>query len=134
VSNTNLVGKVVSGRYKRAGREASEMAIEVSAHVVIPDTRGNRVPYYFGTRLDSAAAGNVMLVRSNCFKPDSVKVAPATSFKPIEGLAEGEWFVTPPSEANASFAYVERVKDPSDQQWAASLGGKPLANYVVKAA
>ena len=132
--NTNLVGMVLEGRYKRAGREAATMAIEVAAHVAISDSRGNRVPYLFGTRLDSAAAGNVVLVRANCFKPDSVKVSPAPAFQPIEGLAEGEWFVTPPSEANASFAYVERVKDPSDQQWAASLGGKPLANYVVKAA
>ena len=129
----SLVAKAVTGRYKRAGRPGAEISVEVSAHVAMPDSRGHIVPYLFGTRLDGNAAGSVVLLRAGCFKPDSVKIEDAVQFKPVEGLAEGEWYVTPPSDANASFAFIERVTDPEDREWAETLGTKPLAQFVVEA-
>ena len=126
----NYVGTVITGRYKRAGRAAVNVAIEVTAHVAMSDHYGKRIPYVFGTRMDAGSEGNIVLMRTDCFKADTLKSAAATAFKPIEGLDKGEWFVTPPGNGD-SFAFVERVSDSIDQEWAIQLGGKPLSSYVV---
>jgi hypothetical protein len=126
----NLVGKVFLGQYKRAGRNSTTMAVEVTAHVRLPDSRGTLIPYLFGTRVDSQAAGNVVLVRTNCFRAQTAVIEDAKKFEaiPLEG-----WYVTQPSEDNASFAFIEKVEK-ADEDWAKSLGGRPLADFVVKAA
>jgi len=128
----NLTGNVMVGRYKRAGRQAVDVSLEVTAHVALKDRYGKVIPYLFGTRLDAGSEGNVVLMRADCFKPDSVVAEVAKGFKPIEGLAEGEWFVTPPGNGD-SFAFIERVNDPADREWAKSLGGKSLLGFVVEA-
>ena len=129
----NYVGKVVSGRYKTAGRIAiGNVMLEVTAHLAIADRFGTKYPYLFGTRLDAGREGNIALMRVDRFKPDTMKAVEATAFKPIEGVDKSEWFVTPPGHGD-SFAYVERVQDPIDQAWAVQLGAKPLADYVVAA-
>jgi hypothetical protein len=128
----NLVGKALAGQYKRAGREAVAMSLEVSAHVVLPDSRGKNVPYLFGTRTDPANAGAVVLVRTGCFNPATAQIEDVANFKPIKGPAEGEWFVTPPGDASGAFAFVERLTDKALQEWASTLGSLPLAQFLAK--
>lgn len=128
----NLVGKNVAGTYKRAGRPATNMALEVSAHVKMVNQFGREVPYLFGTRLDEGNAGAVVLVRADCFNPNTLEVSTAKNFKAVEGLAEGEWYVTPPTADSASFAFIERITDPADREWAATVGSQPLLNFVAE--
>ena len=68
----NLVGKIVKGQYKRAGRPSSEIAAEVSAHAVISDSRGVRRPYLLVTRMDVGSAGEVQLLRTQAFHPTAL--------------------------------------------------------------
>jgi len=127
----NLVGKTVTGTYKRAGRPATAMALEVSAHVKMVNQFGREVPYLFGTRLDEGNAGAVVLVRADCFNPNTLEVGATKGFKAVDGLKEGEWYVTPPTADSASFAFIERITDEADRVWAATVGSQPLLNYVV---
>ena len=131
----SLVGQIVAGQYKRQGRDAVKMAVEATANVVMPDSRGRKLPYVFGTRVgtDDPNAGSAVLLRTDCFNPFETTVSDVDGFKAIEGLAEGEWFVTQPGASDA-FAFVERIQDASLVEWAKSIGAKPLADYVVATA
>ena len=131
----DLAGKLVTGTYKRQGRDAVKMAVEATPNVVMPDTRGRKLPYIFGTRVgtDDPNAGSAVLLRTDCFNPFETTVSAVDGFKPIEGLDTGEWFVTAPGVSDA-FAFVERIQDPSLVEWAKSIGAKPLSDYVVGAA
>jgi len=131
----SLVGQIVAGQYKRQGRDAVSMAVEVTADVVMTNARGTKNPFVFGTRVgaDDPNAGAAVLVRLDCFNPYKTELKPAENFKAIEGLAEGEWFVTQPGASDA-FAFVERIQDASLVEWAKSIGAKPLADYVVATA
>ena len=121
-----VVGKTVKAQYKRANRESVEIAIEVTAKLVLPTSRGN-VAYLFGTRMDAEKAGVIGLFRADCFRPSSVVVEDAPNFKRIEGYAEGEWYAT---TGNMSFGYPERVAA-KDLEWALEAGAKPLMDFAV---
>lgn len=123
----STIGKVVEGTYKRGGKtRVDDVRLEVSALVVMP-AQFRKTLYLLGTRLDGTSAGNVVLMVAGAFKPDSVKTTPAKAFKAID-LAN--YVVTPGSD---SFAWLEKVTD-EDLPWALELGGKPLADFVVKTA
>jgi hypothetical protein len=121
-----VVGKTVKAQYKRANRESVEVAIEVTAKLALPTSRG-KVAYLFGTRMDAEKAGVIGLFRADCFRPSSVVVEDAPNFKPIEGYAEGEWYAT---TGNMSFGYPERVAV-KDLEWALEAGAKPLMDFAV---
>ena len=131
----SLAGKLVTGTYKRSGRDAVRMSVEGTANVVMADQRGRKLPYLFGTRVgtDDPNAGAAVLVRLDCFNPFETQVADVEGFKAIEGFEAGEWFVTQPGASDA-FAFVERITDPSLIEWAKSLGAKPLLSLVVGSA
>lgn len=120
----SLAGKVVEGLHKRGGSPtATVIKLEVTA-IATMVVRGRQVPYLFGTRLDGNAAGNVNLVRADCFKPDTVIISEAQGFRAID-LAG--WMVTPNSSA---FVFIEKIEEPELIKWAVSLGGRPLCDYV----
>ena len=121
-----MAGKVIEGQYKRAGRESTEVRLEVTAVLVLPTGRGN-VAYAFGTRTDAEKAGVIALMRLDAFRPSSIVVSDADNFKPIEGYAEGEWYAT---AGSVSFGYPERVSA-KDVAWALECGGKPLKSFEV---
>ena len=124
----NVVGKEVTGRYKRAGRDAAVLCLEVTALLKVPNARGEVVGYLFGTRTDADGAGAIVTLRADCFNPGTVKISDVAEFEPIEGVAEGEWFIS--LNPNAAFQRTERVAK-EDQEWALALGGKPLLDFIV---
>jgi hypothetical protein len=125
----NVTGKEVVGHYKRAGRDASVLSLEVTALLKVPNARGENVSYLFGTRTDADGAGAIVTLRADCFNPKTVKVNEAKEFKPIEGVAEGEWFIS--LNPNAAFQRTERVAAEEDREWAMALGAKPLLDFVA---
>jgi hypothetical protein len=123
---TEVVGKVVAGRYKSPDRPSHVVALEVTAVAAIPTNRGVK-PYLFGTRVDADQPGRVVLVRADRFHP-SAEVKDAENFKPVEG----NWFVG--AIGDASFGYVENVTEAFDVKWAEELGYKPLSAFIVSPA
>lgn len=121
-------GTLLTGTYKRAGRESVEVAVEVTDVVALP-TRGGNVPYIFGTRVDAEKSGVIVLMRLDAFRASSIGLTEAANFKPIEGYAEGEWYAT---AGSVSFGYPERVAA-KDVAWALEEGAKPLKSFAVKA-
>jgi len=124
-----VVGKIVAGTYKRADRPSNEQAIEVNSLHVMPDTRGFRHFYLVGTVMMGFNKGDVLALRGECFRAETVKVLEAPKFKAVEGYAEKEWYFTPNS---ASFAPLERVVKAEDRVWAAAVGGLLINDYEVK--
>ena len=118
-------GMVVDGRYKRAGRKASLMALEVSAVVEIPSNRGPAA-YLFGVRTDEANSGKVVAVRSDAFDPRNVVVSDAPeSFKALD---ISDWYTTSGSQ---SFAFVEELTEEDDQEWSKLQGGLALSDLAI---
>ena len=123
----DVVGSVITGSYKRAGRSSTQVAIEVTGLAVIP-AGGRLVSYVVGTRVDaSSQAGMVVLMRSGCFNPNRIKVEKAAKFEPVDLT---DYYVTLGDQSGV-FAPLEKVS-PEDVDWALSLGGRKLSDYLVK--
>jgi hypothetical protein len=116
-------GVVLRGRYKRAGRPGSDVAIEVTGVADIPSRFGPNA-YVIGTRLDAAQAGNVVAMRLDCFNPETMTVKSAHGFK---ALAVENYLVTP---GNASFSFLELVEDAEDRKYGLTNGSKALADLM----
>jgi hypothetical protein len=112
-------GDVISGRYKRAHRDANELRIQVEATIAYR-RRGMLV----GTNLNLANGGQRIAVYAGGFDPRSVKVEP--SDEPVEFDPAGA-YLTPSAMA---FGFVEQV-DEQDREWAELCGGICLATLVV---
>lgn len=109
-------GQRVSGRYKRGGRDASDLSIAVAAPIVY---RGAGM--LVGTNL---ATGAIIGVYVDAFDPRSVKVEDG-----VEGDAfdvEGLYLTS----GTRAFAFIESVK-PEDREWAEALDGKPIESLAV---
>ena len=124
----NLVGKIVKGTFKRPDRPSSQIAVEVTAHVTMPRADGSKAPYLFGTRLDIAQAGKVVLIRGDAFKPGTLTVEPSANFKPVD---TADYFVTPPNRGGDFFAFIEKVAE-QDRDWSVELGGHKLTDFIVE--
>lgn len=103
-----LVGKTLVGEYKAPGKEPQAMAVEVHAEFANAD-RDNE-PMLVVVRKDLTARGSVGALYLHRFFPDTLVVKDTPDFKPLPGLAEGEWYLTPIS---LQYAQVERVRTES---------------------
>ncbi len=124
--DNTVVGSVVTGLYKRAGRPSNEVALEITALAVLP-VQGRAVGYLVGTRLNGSQAGSVVMMRASCFNPASVSIVKAEKYEPVDLSA---YYVVTGDQSGA-FAPLEKV-DPKDADWAIALGGRKLTDYLVK--
>lgn len=100
-------GQVVSGRYRRGGRGAREVSVEVAAIV----------PYRYSTMLigTSMDNGRIIGVYSDCFDPYNVSARPADG-----DVAELKgYYLTVGSNA---FNFLQQVEE-EDARWVQAAGG-----------
>ncbi len=122
-----LAGRVVSGRYKRAGRPSTPVVFEVTGVVRVPSRFGYRA-YLLGTRLNGDQAGAVQLLRVEGFRPKDLEAAePAQEFEPVD--PEG-YYVNP--FGGVVFSFLEKVED-EDVERALEEGCIPLSELLVAA-
>jgi len=112
-------GDVLTGMYMRSTYEepVEGVVFEVTATVAIPDGRGRRSRYLFGTRRDTGAAGRVCLMLADCFNPMTLKVERAQDFRPVEDAA-AYWSVS----GSKAIGFCQKMRADLEP-WAKSLNG-----------
>lgn len=118
-------GVRVSGRYKRANRDAKLVEIEVDRTLVVPDRYGNQTPYLVGTRLDGTAVGMVMALRADCFFPD----VEAEEIGGYEAPDLSGYFVN--MNVDPMFGFYEHIRDSETRAIALARGAKPAEDFEV---
>lgn len=118
-------GDRLTGRYKRASREANSVDMQVEACIVFPSVRGPTA-MVVGTNLDLASAfgGQRVGLRTSCFDPRHLTHTEGYEKPTIDPK---DIYVTPSSDV---FAFIEEVK-PEDHEWAEMLGGTALSQLIV---
>lgn len=107
-------GQRVAGRYRRGGRNASELKLAVHAVIV----------YRNATMLIATdlASGRVVSVYAECFDPRAFSVSDGLK---EDALDVSSYYITSGSRA---FSFLEELPK-EDQEWAAIVGGKPVKAF-----
>jgi hypothetical protein len=104
---TSIVGKTLAGKYKSPDKEEVSIIVEVHATFRAEDRDGNPLTQLLVVRKDAKMRGKVQLLYKERFWEDTLVATDTPDFKPLPGLAEGEWYLTPIS---LQYSQVERVR------------------------
>ena len=116
-----IVGDRVEGTYKRGGREATFVGIDVLAIA-----KRGRSTYLIGYAEKGDFAGKITAVVAQAFDPRAVKITAIEDFDADEFDVSTHYFTS----GSPSFSFVEEV-DPSLVEWVTLVGGELLSDCII---